>query len=262
MKRCLAAAVFSACCAQPAAALSLEVTPYLSARYFTWEEFDAGRRILRERGPLFAAGVSLGKVTPSSVTVSGKGELFGGEVDYDGETQAPHSVRVRTRVGYVGTALQLDLGYRAERGELRLEPFLGLGHRWWLRDLQDTTSASGEAVSGYTESWQTVYGRFGARGRLALPRGVELVAEGGAKYPFYTGNSVDFSGAGVTTFRPRPHWSGFAETGVGYRSARITLSYEGFRFNPSHERVVQGQSYFQPKSSSDLFGLNLGWSFR
>ncbi|HBA89428.1 MAG TPA: hypothetical protein DCZ75_16020 [Geobacter sp.] len=263
MKRLLAAAVLSACSALPAAAQALDqLTPYFSARYFTWQEHDGGRRILKERGPLFSTGVLLGIVTKSSITLSGKGELFGGEVDYDGETQAPHSVPVRTQVGYFGTTAQLDLGYRAETATLRGEPFVGIGHRWWLRDLQDTTSASGEPVSGYTESWQTLYGRFGARGRLILPRGVEVVAEGGAKYPFYTGNSVDFSSSGVTTFRPRPHWSAFAETGVTYRKARITLSYEGFRFNQSHERLVQGKNYFQPKSSSDIFGLNLGWTFR
>jgi len=271
MKTLLAAAAVFVCCTPAAAATLEELAPCVSTQYFTWREHAGGRRLLKERGALFSLGAVLGGVTESSVTFRGKGELFGGEVGYDGETQAPQSLPIHTRVGYFGSREELDLGYRIGSASLRLEPFGGIGHRWWLRALQDTSSAEGP-VSGYTEWWQTVYGRIGGRGKFELPREVGIVVEAGAKYPFYTGNSVDFAGSGVTTFRPGARWSGFAEAGVAYGNVKLTLLYEGFRFSQSPQKLVQTTDpltgatvqnyYFQPESSSDIFGVSLGWSFR
>ena len=76
----------------------------------------------------------------------------------------------------------------------------------------------------------------------------------------------------MTTFRPGARWSGFAEAGVAYGNVKLTLLYEGFRFSQSPQKLVQTTDpltgatvqnyYFQPESSSDIFGVSLGWSFR
>jgi hypothetical protein len=217
--------------------------------------------------------VSVGAAFDSALTLKGRFELFGGDVDYDGETLPPVVEPVKTDVVYIGSRQEIDLGYRFHYDAVRLEPFLGAGFRWGLRDLRSSTTASGRASSGYTEAWQTVSGRFGLRGRYQVPAGVEIFAEGGAKYPFYTGNSIDFTGylvqndpstkwSQTATFHPGSRWSGFGETGVTYRHVRITLFYEGFRFAPSAFKLVGPKYYFQPESSSDIIGLRLGWAFR
>lgn len=261
MRTLLAAVIVALCCALPAAAEALEeLTPYFSTQYFTWKERFHGRRLLKEEGPLFSAGILVGAVPSSPLAIRGRGEIFGGEVGYRGETQAPESIPVRTRVFYLGTKTELDLGYRLQTPAVRLEPFGGIGHRWWLRDLHDTTATDGTQVSGYTETWHMGYGRVGARAQTFLGA-ARIVAEGGAKYPFYTGNTVDFVGSGETTFHPKGRWSGFAETGITYRNFNAVLLYEGFRFAQSDAKAVQGTNYFQPDSSSDIFGMRLGWSF-
>lgn len=262
MRRLLAAVMIALCCALPASAGTLEeLTPYLSTQYFTWSESIQGRRLLKEEGALFSAGVVIGAAFPSSsLAIRGRGELFGGDVGYRGETQAPASTPVDTRVVYLGTKSEVDLGYRLLAGAVRLEPFGGIGYRWWVRDLHDTTTADGTQVSGYSELWQVGYGRLGARARSSLGSAV-LVAEGGAKYPFYVGNTVDFVGSGETTFHPKGRWSGFAETGITYRHFNMVVLYEGFRFARSDVKAVQGANYLQPDSSSDIFGVRLGWSF-
>lgn len=262
MKRILLAAALTFCSVVPGSAATLELlTPYLSGQYFTWEERISGRRILRERGPLFSAGVVAGGVTDFGLTLRGKEELFGGEVGYDGETQDATPRPVSTDVVYFGTVQQLDLGYRAATGSLSIEPFAGAGYRWWLRDLQDAQAATGEPVYGYTELWQTAYARVGARGRYVTRSGT-LFAEGGGKYPFFTGNSVDFVGYGSTMFRSGGRWSAFGEAGMQWQRLKLTLSYEGFRLSHSAFRRVGSRLYFQPDSSSDLAGLSLGWSFK
>lgn len=262
MRTFLLALILAACCAGPVSAASLdEVTPYFAGQYFTWKEYFAGRRLLKESGPLFSGGVLLGVATDSSLTFKFKEELFGGKVGYDGETQAPQSVPVKTDVIYFGTNQQFDLGYRVGSGRLQLEPFGGVGYRWWLRALQDATASTGK-VAGYTEWWQSWSARMGARGRYRASSGVSVFAEGGAKYPFYTTNSVDFAGSGRSTFEPGGQWSGFAETGVTYRHLKLAFYYEGFRFSQSPDKLVGGKHYFQPDSSSDLLGMRIGWAFR
>jgi len=262
----LLAVLGSVCCALPAHAAPLDgVTPFLSAQYFSWREFSGGSRLLKEEGPLFAGGVlgefAIPRHAPSALALRGKVEIFGGVVDYHGETQAPNPVPVKTEVSYLGTRQELDLGYRYSSDTWYLEPFSGVGYRWWLRGLQDATSSAGSQVSGYTEYWQTAYLRTGGRSLCRVGLETSLFLEGGAKYPFYTGNSVNFAGAGRITFRPVGEWSGFAETGINYRRLRLALSYEGFRFSSSPLVQVGTKDYFQPDSASDIFGLHLGWTF-
>ena len=263
------AVLWSVCCALPvSAAGSLdELIPYLSGQYFTWSEFGGGRRLLKESGPLFSQGLLAGFLYPlqssSSLALRVRGEFFGGIVNYDGETQ--EQVPVKTEVSYLGTRQEFDLGYRYSAASFHLEPFAGLGYRWWLRGLQDATSATGEAVSGYTEYWRTGYLRLGARGVYRPDSGASFFAEAGVKYPFYTANSADPFGTGSNTFRPGGLWSGFAESGVSYRHLRFAFSYEGFRFSQSPALLVVHKGLrdllMQPESSSDIFGLNIGWSF-
>lgn len=263
MKRVLAATAFAICCASPAAAGTVEqLTPYLALQHFAWQEHDGGRELLRESGALVAAGVLFGARSSSSWTLRAKAELFGGEVNYSGETQAPESLPVKTDVVYFGIGEEFDLGYRLGETQLSWEPFAGIGHRWWMRDLQDSTAADGTPVSGYSESWQTVYGRVGARGQLRQSDAVKFFGQAGAKYPFYTGNSIDFVGSGESTLHPGGRLSGFAEAALDYRKVRFSLSYEGLRFSRSDNKQIGNRYYFQPRSSSDIFGMSLGWAFR
>ena len=247
-----------ACCAAPVYADSLdELTPYLSAQYFTWREFQGGKQLLKESGALFAGGVVVEYLPAAQSAVSlalrGRSELFGGVVNYDGETIGPNPVPLQTDVTYFGTRQELDLGCRYSAGNWMLEPFGGAGHRWWIRDLQ--------GGSGYTEYWQTLYLRAGARGSYRPDPELSFFAEGGAKRPWYTGNSIDFAGTGWTTFHPGAQWSGFGELGARYQHLKLGLSYEGFRFSASPVRQVGTGRFLQPNSTSDLIGLNLGWSF-
>lgn len=263
MRTILLAVILSICCAIPASAASLEeLTPFLSVQQYTWEEFSDGRRLLKESGQLVSGGLLVGAGSDHSLTLRARGELFGGVVDYDGETQAPDPVPVETEVNYLGVRTHFDLGYRVPSGELRIEPFGGLGYRWWLRDLEDSRASTGQRVSGYTESWLSWYGRLGARGSYLTSAGLSLFAEGGALYPFYTGNTVDFVGEGKTTFRPQGRLSGFAEAGASWRELRLSLYYEGFRWGRSPVKLVGIQGFLQPESTSDILGLSLGWNFR
>ncbi|WP_243373221.1 hypothetical protein [Geotalea sp. SG265] len=246
-----------------------EISAYLAPHYFQWEEFHQGEKLLREQGWLMGAGgtarVNLLKAEAGSLMATGRAELFGGIVDYDGQTQGPDNLPVKTDVNYFGTREDVDLGWRISQQKLSVEPFFGLGARWWLRDLDDSTTVNRSGVpvmvNGYTEDWRSFYLRLGGRFDVVLTDDWRLFAEGGAKYPFYTENAVEISGDDVT-IKPDGRWSGFAEVGARYNKLKLSLFYEGFRYDQSPGVVVGTFRYFQPISKSDIFGLRFGWAFR
>jgi hypothetical protein len=77
----------------PAAAFGgvREFYAYPSLQYVTWEEYFGGRRILHEQGMRYGTGAAIAldllQTDAGALTLRGKGELFGGVVDYEGATQ-------------------------------------------------------------------------------------------------------------------------------------------------------------------------------
>jgi len=246
---------------------------YPSVQYFTWEEFLDGNRLLKEEGALFGigGGVRL-DLYRKGLLLNVKGEMFGGNVGYRGETQnldnaAQNGRPLKTDVTYFGTKLESDVGWRMPLAAGSVEPFAGIGYRWWLRGLENSTAIDTTGipfpVGGYTEWWQTVYTRLGLRGSCPVGSDLSLFAEAGGKYPFLNRNSADFPGAGTVTIKPDPRWSVFAELGARYGRFRPVLFYEGFRFGQSPPVQIGANRFLiQPKSDSDVFGLNLGWAFK
>ncbi|HTP64299.1 MAG TPA: hypothetical protein VMJ66_02830 [Geobacteraceae bacterium] len=245
-----------------------------SFQYFTWEEYlPGGSRALKEEGLVVGTGGTARlNLYDRKLMLKLKGEIFGGDVDYNGHTQnnpsnSARSFRpVNTDVVYFGVKAESDLGWRVPVNAFSIEPFAGLGYRWWLRDLQSsmTLDANGNPllVAGSTEYWMSFYGRFGARGTWAVADDVTLFAEGGAKYTFYNENRADVPGGSVTV-RPGNEWAAFGEIGVTYKRFRPSVYYEGFRYSRSSVVLIPFTTagVYQPRSDSDIVGVNFSWVF-
>lgn len=241
---------------------------YPSLQYYSWSEFAAdGSRFLRESDPLYGIG---GAVTfnlyDRHLLLKVKGDIFGGDVDYDGETQpdvnpAFSRLPVKTDVVYFGGRLQVDLGWRMPLAAASVEPFAGIGYRGWLRSLQESATISRNGspvqVAGYDEAWHLLDTKLGARFDIPFNQNFKVFAEGGARYPFLIRNTADFPFLGAVTVQPRGSWSGFAEVGCQYGRFRPSLFYEGYRADQSP--VSDG--LVQPRTESDLYGINLGLAF-
>lgn len=245
-----------------------------SLQYFTWEEFKpAGTRIVKEEGLLVGAGgMARLNLYDKKLMLKLKGELFGGDVHYNGHTQqdtlnpAQSERPAKTDVIYFGTKAESDLGWRLPLSDVSFEPFAGLGYRWWLRALQETTALDTGGnpfpVGASAEFWMSFYSRLGARAAWNFAKDLTLFAEGGGKYPFYNENRADLPGGGSVTVKPGNEWSAFGEIGVTYKRFRPTLYYEGFRFSQSSVVPVGNNTgVLQPRSDSDIFGINLNWVF-
>ena len=252
-----------------------------SVDYFQWKEFLGGTQVVKESGPLFGvdATVDLNLLQTDdagALKLKGKLGLFGGDVDYDGSITSTNpaydGLPVKSDVVHFGVRQEVDLGWRLPLQEVAVEPFGGIGYRWWLRDIDNSTTRdlAGQplGVQGYTEYWQTVYARVGARGRYDVNGDLRFFVEGGARYPFYTENEADFPGVGTVTVKPGGAWSAFAEAGFRYRNFRTGIHYEGFRFAQSPG--VRGYSVsagkyvtiYQPRSESDVVGISFSWAIK
>lgn len=242
-----------------------------SIAYFHWQESVAGQKVLTEQGPMYGVdgtiALDLLKTEQAgALTLKGKVGLFGGLVYYDGQTQAPSNLPVKTDVIYVGVKEEIAVGWAMPLGDGRLGPFAGLGYRWWLRDLQDSTTNNGTStvkVSGSTEVWESAYTKVGAALSMPLNKDWRIFVEGGGKYPFYNRSSSDIPGIGNTTVRPEPRWSAFAELGARSRTLRPAVFYEGYRTGQSPVVQISSTSgVVQPKSDEDVVGVSFSYCFR
>lgn len=262
----------------------LYVYPYI--QYFHWTEENEGRKLLTESGPILGTGgaIHLDLVrseAAGALTLRGKVEVFGGVVDYDGETQKRPAVfdlvtqtfrerpplPVKTEVIYFGTRDELAVGWAFPIGKSRLEPFTGLGYRWWLRALQDSTTIDEQGktipVDGYTEVWESAYTKLGLTLSHTFDNNWRLFLEGGVSYPFYNTNSVDIVGNGTATVRPDGRWSAFGEAGIRTGKVRTAVFYQGYRTGQSPAvRISQTRAILQPRSTEDVVGVSVGYCFR
>lgn len=255
----------------------LYLYPYI--QYSRWKEEDPSLKIgVRESGPLYGFGTAVGlnllqTETAGSLRFRGKGEIFGGVIDYDGQTQPAQPLAtdttkndrpVKTDVTYIGFKAESMLGWRLGIEKIELEPFAGVGYKWWSRDIYDSTAIDTNnksfPVSGYTELWQTIYTKLGMAAGYRMSDSWRIFAEAGAKYPLYNSNTA---GLGDVTVRPKSRWSAFAEIGFRYRQFRPALYYEGYRIDKSPAvQIDQSHAILQPRSTEDVVGISVGYCFR
>lgn len=245
--------------------LSGEADIYGMVEYFTWREYDdAGAQLLREAGPRFGVGLSYHRVFQNQATLKPRLELYGGHVDYVGQTQAGDPVKSNTN--YFAFKLEIDAGGKLGGQHFSVEPFGGLGFRMWDRDIEDSVTATGTPAYGYREEWATVYIRAGARGNLVLSQDSKLFFEAGVKLPLYSENYISDVAYEDITLEPEGRISPFAEAGWKAGAFKLSAFYDSMRFAKSAVVIVYDPfygyvGYWQPESISHVLGIRIGRSF-
>ena len=223
---------------------------------FIWREFaDNGQRLVKETGPLIGIGFYIISEQENQFAIKVKGEIFGGQVDYDGHTQA--GVPAFTDTNYFGFKGEIDFGKRIMLAESTfLEPFLGGGYRWWIRDIENGRDIFGNPVSGLEEIWTSFYVRLGLRGNHNVTDRTYLFAEAGLKLPIYNLNETD-----LVDLEPGIKSSIFAEVGVRANRVKIAAFYDSMRFSKSDIEIAGPFLVWQPESEADIYGIQIGMLF-
>ncbi|UCD34738.1 MAG: hypothetical protein JSU90_10675 [Nitrospiraceae bacterium] len=251
--------------ARPASAVS-EFDLYVKAERFIWKEYDSGT-VVEESGPLFGIGAS-GRWYNDLVVFGFRGEVFGGRVDYDGQTTGTGTpLPVDSDTDYLGAEAEGTMGIRILLGSSStMELYAGPAIRYWSREIQSTSTGT-VRVAESKEKWLVIYAPVGIRGSHALNDHVSIFAGGGVNLPVYNENEADLSklyGVKVTV-EPGKRISAFAEAGLRWKRLKASLYYEGMRFSESDPVSVDVSggrlTVFQPKSEADRYGLLVGLAF-
>ncbi len=243
---------------EPVADADTETDIYLKIEGFTWKEYDGGgSQLLKESGLINVVGGSVRSEMEGAPILRAKAELFGGTVDYDGQTQT--GTPAKTDTNYAGLKVEGSLGWKFVVTEkASLEPFAGFGYRWWQRDIQNTVYAA-----GYEEIWSSFYVQLGVHGDHTFSEQLKAFAEAGVKLPVSNRNKVDLQVIGLSTVTVKPgnEASVFAEAGLKWTSFKASLFYEGMRFSKSDPVTVSNYQVWQPESRADILGVNVGMEF-
>ncbi len=244
-----------------------ELSGYLAVQSFDWREFAEGSRAVRETGPLFGIGLVYPADMGGHVLFTTTGEVFGGPMDYNGhacDLTGENCEASTATVNYFGIKVEGDLSRPIPAGGLSLEPFGGLGFRYWLRNIDSGSTVSGVPTSSFSEDWITVYVRGGIRGKVAFAGKKQLILLAGAKLPFFTQNTAHTSEVGQgpdLNLRPGKQVSFFAEAGMTLDRVTLSIFYDSFRY-PQSPTVSNGISIgYQPRSTLDLYGVRADWTF-
>jgi hypothetical protein len=248
---------------QPATPINTAVLPltqsawYTRIDYFHWNERIEGQDFVNESGPLWTLGYQR-RVGRERF----RGELFWADVDYEGAGQFEDGSLdpLSSKTGY--------LGLRGEY-ELLMEPdwlprrtlLLGLGTRFWVRDLKDGVSDNGSLVLGYQETWWTIYPYLGIEGRRELWTGGEFYASARVGMTAVTYEHVSYFDVGLY---PRLGVVGGAELGLRGQHFFCAAVFDTMSWSHSHEVRDPWDAdsvVFQPSSVMYTVGMRAGVSF-
>ncbi len=260
----LIAALFCYGAVAPRPTAADECAVSLSLEDYTWKELnDNSSRLLKESGDLIGLGFSYQHELSNHVTFSPRAEIFGGQIDYAGQTQS--GIPATSTVTYVGSSIETEAGRKYEiNGSYYIEPFGGLGFRAWQRGINNGTTVNGASASGITEDWVTTQALIGMRGGVTPTPRLAMFAEAGMKLPLYNEEAVYFGNGYLrpdANLHPGKQTSFFGEVGTRFRCMKAGVFYDGMRFSRSDQERITGGYVYQPRSVLDIYGVKIGVAF-
>lgn len=240
---------------------------------FRWQEFDSGgNRLLTEQGPRVNMRYSRNNESriSSGMLYNINGSLYGGDVEYDGQTQYIADLKnkdlndifISSNTDYAGVTGEVNIGYRTRplAGVGELDLLGGIGIDSWTRTISDGVDARNQRVDGLVEDYKIGFARLaiGKNKQHNFWKGLWRI---GVKYPFFTKETLDVPSLELD---PGKLISGFfiyrfqlMQNGSMNKGVFVSFIYDGYRFSKSP--VVK--RFRQPKSNMDIISLSIGMSF-
>lgn len=241
--------------AVPAAAAverPIESTWYFRQEAFFWNERSDGHDFVNEYGPLSTLGY-----LHRNGCERFRLELFGGTVAYDGGAQyedgSYEPYHDSNGTNYLGVRGEYDLLIEPASWR-RVRAFVGVGTRFWIRDLHDSVTPSGNEVDGYQEDWWSFYPYIGLETKDPEEPGWHFF--GSARFGL-TPLTYQYASGFDTALYPKCGVTGKLELGVRVMHFSAELYLEAFTWGES--AVVRDS--FQPDSRMLTVGGQLGYTF-
>ncbi len=242
-----------------------------------WEEYtsDHSSLLLQEEGLRYS-----GHIAYDNYDRNDSGLLIGldvnghvGDLDYSGRTF--NDVALDTTSSYLGLNTKLTLGHRRTGlwGGYSWDWLGGFGFDYWERQIQDSTDAMSNPVTGYVETYSTLY----AHAAIGLYRRMtrwSRYLQVGLKFPIKINENIGepFN----MELEPGRNASGFVNLTFfrhgddDQRDFAISLYFDTHRFSDSpavlgdfdaNGNTIRDDYFYQPKSDQYLFGLRASLYF-
>jgi hypothetical protein len=232
----------------------IESTWYSRIDYFNWNERSDGMDLVNEYGTLLTVGY-MRRVGIERFHAA----VFGATVQYKGygqveDTDGNYSLEpLSSATGYLGALAEYDLHIEPDCWPT-VSIFVGVGTRFWIRDLKDGITDYGNPSYGYQEVWWTMYPFLGLEKKRSLNSGLEFYYSGRVGC---TAMTYQYDTWGGVALYPRPGLMGQLEGGLRGQTAFISLFTEVMSWRQSDQ--VEG--FFQPNSTMLTLGLKAGFCF-
>jgi hypothetical protein len=92
-------------------------------------------------------------------------QFYANTINYDGQTQSGVPLKTKSNAIIMDTHFKLGSHYSSERNH---GPYLGLGYRYWFRNILPGRDNNGNLVAGVLEEYYWFYGLLGYRGHFAV----------------------------------------------------------------------------------------------
>ncbi len=259
-------AVASLASAEVNTSRTFDLRLYGFAQQFEWKESFDGKEFLKESGPLFGVGGELGLRLAAPLWLQGRGEVFFGDVDYDGAimTSRGELIPYKSTTQYAGIKGEGHMAFRFPLSrDLYVKPYVGLGLRVWRRTLDTAISDTYIGEWGYVEDWMTMYGILGCGGGIALGRNEELFGRVEGRLPISNSMTADLTNVGGPSdveLKPGRRASIYLEGGFNATPITLSLFIETLTFSES-PLDNKYQAAFQPESNSTMIGAKFGLAF-
>jgi hypothetical protein len=238
-----------------------ESTWYYRLDCYNWTEDLGGGEKVKEYGPMSTVGYM-----HRNGQERFRLEVFGGTVAYDGYTQSESggvyvSEHFHTSNGtnYIGMRAEYDFLIEPDCWK-NARLVLGVGTRFWVRDLQDT-ALEDVYVRGYPETWWTFYPYIGVETKTSDPSTLHFF--GSARVGVtpityqYVGLFDSYYESSGTILYPKCGMTAQAEIGISCR--RVTLSAYTELMSWSQSNVVR--DIYQPDSMMFTIGGRCSFTF-
>lgn len=228
----------------------VESTWYTREEYFHWREEFGGVDFVNEYGLLVTLGYQR-RVGSERY----RAELFGGTMHYDGGAQFEDGSTepLESKTGYLGVRGEYD--FLIEPDWLpKTSLLIGVGTRFWYRDLRDGMTESRVPVLGYQETWWTIYPYLGVETRRGVDQRPELFISSRIGCTAITYEHATFFDA---VLYPKTGLTGQLEAGIRGRRFFCSAISEVFAWRQS--AIARGA--LQPQSTLFTVGLKAGVNF-
>ncbi|MCS6772133.1 MAG: hypothetical protein NZ740_08940 [Kiritimatiellae bacterium] len=229
----------------------------LQADRFRWREFDEGSKLLEESGVIPGIFVRHNRSLSDKLGLHGELVAFAGTVHYDGGIQSPEGfIPLESRTRYTGLRADVDASYAFGGEAAIVSPFLGIGARYWLREIGRFMP------NGYDEYWFMPYGRAGVR--LDVPasgKRADLFATAAVILPFANDEVVKGVEEADGDIEVEPDEEIGFEAELGLKTGRWNLSAYWQLQDFGKSDFDESGQFLQPDSEMMIIGLRAGISF-